>query len=127
MLYQFSCILQTMETLPVKRLKVSERLCPHCNQVLSFKTFQAHKRIYYNAVTGDWIEKGVQSNNLDRDDDTESTNTDSSPPSETEMDQYPTIESPPLVDSSLPTDNCDHGMLFVHGINDNMMSKMVSP
>ena len=113
-----------METLPVKRLKLSERFCPHCKQVLSFKTFQAHKRIYYNAETGDWIDKGILSRNLvdhDKDDENDSTDKDSPPASDTEMDQYPIIEIPPVVDPAIPSDRDDDGMLFKCAFNDKHM------
>jgi len=101
-----------MEPPPAKRLKLSERFCPHCDQVLSFKTFQAHKRTYYNTVTGDWIKKATIHLNINHDsgDDTENTaDSDSCPPSETEMDQlYPSPdENPPLVDPAITNDNTD--------------------
>ena len=99
-----------METLPVKRLKVSERFCPHCNEVLCFKTFQAHKRTFQ------WIKKEtINFVNHDSDDNNERTDTDSCPPSETEMDQYPiNVESPPLVDPAIANDiDGMYYMLFV--------------
>lgn len=108
-----------MDTQPEKRLKISERECPHCDQVLSFKTYQAHKRIFYNAMTGDWIKKGNNIHDSASDDDNGSTDTDSVPPSETEMEQYPTIESPPYVDGAISynSDSLNPDgiyMLYVH-------------
>ncbi len=33
-------------------LRVDRRLCPHCSQSVSFK---AHKRLYYDASSAQWI------------------------------------------------------------------------
>ena len=31
--------------------------CPHCDCLLSKKTFEAHKRLYYDGSTDQWIKK----------------------------------------------------------------------
>ena len=40
---------------PVKRLQHDQRTCPHCNEIVSYKTFRCHKRLYYNPGTGTWF------------------------------------------------------------------------
>ena len=35
-------------------LRPDQRLCPHCNQVLSYKTFITHKRLHYDSETNKW-------------------------------------------------------------------------
>ena len=30
--------------------KTDRRTCPHCHQLLSLKTYRAHKRLFYNEV-----------------------------------------------------------------------------
>ena len=37
-----------------KRLRIDQRICPHCNRLLSFKTFRTHKRLYYDEVKDAW-------------------------------------------------------------------------
>lgn len=32
-------------------------LCPHCGQLLSLKTFKAHKRMYYDSSSNTWLSK----------------------------------------------------------------------
>ena len=34
-----------------------QRHCPHCDQIVIYKTYKAHKRLYYNRTTGTWIKK----------------------------------------------------------------------
>ena len=33
----------------------SRRLCRHCNQSVSFKTFKAHQRLYYDPASDRWL------------------------------------------------------------------------
>lgn len=35
-------------------LRPDQRICPHCDRVLSYKTYNTHKRLYYNAETNSW-------------------------------------------------------------------------
>ena len=35
-------------------LRPDQRICPHCNKVLSYKTFNTHKRLHYNNETNTW-------------------------------------------------------------------------
>ena len=37
-----------------KRVKISKRYCPHCKEILSYKTYRAHKRIYYESCRSLW-------------------------------------------------------------------------
>ena len=37
-----------------KRLRTDQRFCPHCSKLLSYKTFRAHKRLYYDEVKDHW-------------------------------------------------------------------------
>lgn len=41
----------------------SRRLCPHCNRSVSFKTFKAHRRLYYDPARDRWVARG-QADNL---------------------------------------------------------------
>lgn len=36
-------------------LVVSRRICPHCGKSVSFKTFKAHKRLYYDSFHDKWL------------------------------------------------------------------------
>ena len=42
-------------------LRVERRLCPHCQEYLSFKTYKTHKRLYYVSSSDQWISKGSSS------------------------------------------------------------------
>ena len=33
-------------------IKVDRRCCPHCDRSVSLKTYKAHRRLYYDATTG---------------------------------------------------------------------------
>ena len=39
-----------------KRLRPDERYCPHCKQIVAYKTYRAHKRLAYNPTTGLWFD-----------------------------------------------------------------------
>ena len=39
-----------------KRLRTDQRFCPHCSNLLSYKTYRAHKRLYYDDVKDHWYE-----------------------------------------------------------------------
>ena len=36
----------------------AKHMCPHCDSLLSKKTFEAHKRLYYDESSFQWIKKG---------------------------------------------------------------------
>ena len=36
-------------------LHVERRTCPHCYNLVSLKTFKAHKRRFFDAVRGQWL------------------------------------------------------------------------
>ena len=38
-----------------KILRVERRTCPHCDCLLSLKTFKTHKRRYFDAISGRWL------------------------------------------------------------------------
>ena len=40
--------LAAMEPPPNKRLQTSQRICPHCHEIVSYKTYRAHKTLYCN-------------------------------------------------------------------------------
>ena len=40
--------------IPRKTLKVDRRHCPHCDELVSIKTYKVHKRQYYDADSGHW-------------------------------------------------------------------------
>ena len=61
-------------------LHVSRRVCPHCSQSVSFKTFKAHKRLYYDSGRDHWLTTGAGSSVHESQCDDEHT-TDEAPPS----------------------------------------------
>lgn len=34
---------------------MKRRFCPHCQEMLSFKTYKFHKRLYYDKVEYTWL------------------------------------------------------------------------
>lgn len=36
-------------------LRINRRVCPHCNQIVSLKTYKAHKRLFYDIESAKWI------------------------------------------------------------------------
>ena len=42
-------------------LRVERRFCQHCDEYVSFKTYRAHKRLYYLPSSGQWISKASSS------------------------------------------------------------------
>ncbi len=34
---------------------VSRRICPHCSKSVSFKTYKAHRRLFYDRSRGVWL------------------------------------------------------------------------
>ena len=38
-----------------KQLRLDQRVCPHCEQIVSYKTFRTHSRLYYNSETKQWF------------------------------------------------------------------------
>ena len=35
-------------------IQIQKRHCPHCNKIVSFKTFKAHKRLHYDSHAKQW-------------------------------------------------------------------------
>lgn len=44
-----------MELPPVKHPRPYQRICPHCSEIVSYKTFRSHKRLYYDRDSGTWL------------------------------------------------------------------------
>lgn len=40
-----------------RTVRTSRRLCPHCDQCVSFKTYKAHRRLYYDPASDRWLGK----------------------------------------------------------------------
>ena len=38
-----------------KQFRPDQRLCPHCEEIVSYKTFRTHKRLYFNSKTNSWF------------------------------------------------------------------------
>ena len=38
----------------LKTLPVTHKLFPHCSREVNIKTYKAHKRLYYDPITGEW-------------------------------------------------------------------------
>ena len=38
-----------------KRCRSNERFCEHCNQIVAYKTYRAHKRLFYHPSTCSWF------------------------------------------------------------------------
>ena len=43
-----------MEPPSTKRPRLNQRICPHCGEIVSYKTYRAHKRLYCND-DGTWL------------------------------------------------------------------------
>ena len=39
-----------------KQLRPDQRVCPHCDQIVAYKTFRRHRRLYYNSETKQWFQ-----------------------------------------------------------------------
>ena len=75
--------------------------CPHCNQWLSLKTYRAHKRLFYNEDTDEWLKsETVHSVQFPVATDHGLSNRDQEPPPQTDeediMDEVQAQQSPPL-------------------------------
>ena len=51
-----ACVVDREAMLSPKRLHTDQRFCPHCSNFLSYKTFRAHKWLYYDETTGSWYD-----------------------------------------------------------------------
>ena len=38
-----------------RQLRPDQRVCPHCDQIVSYKTFRMHKRLYFNVENKRWF------------------------------------------------------------------------
>ena len=41
--------------------RVDRRVCPHCDRSVSYKTYKAHKRLYYDAFEDNWTRTMAES------------------------------------------------------------------
>ena len=94
-----------------KQLRPHQRVCPHCDQIVSYKTFRKHKRLYFNVEKGRWFRGDAKSSSeseVDRGDEEvvyesnpgdatfESDRIESSPPHDEPQSLEDSEESPPL-------------------------------
>ena len=56
---------------PAKRPRPERRTCPHCDESLSYKTFQKHKRLYYDPLQAVWLKPLVSDSEHGSDSDSE--------------------------------------------------------
>ena len=85
-----------------KQLQPDQRVCPHCEQIVSYQTFKTHRRLYFNNETNQWF-RDTQLCNQDQSEASEVVRSgvgdevlSESPPGE-EVYQYDEMElSPPL-------------------------------
>ena len=54
-----------MEPSPAKRPRPSQRFCPHCNEILSYKTYRAHKRLYFDSDNDIWFREPQEDTEYD--------------------------------------------------------------
>lgn len=45
--------------------RVDRRVCPHCDKSVSYKTYKAHKRLYYDAFGDTWTRTTSERENSD--------------------------------------------------------------
>ena len=56
MLVSYSQVLAKMKVVQRRNIHPYQRHCPHCDQILAYKTYKAHKRLYYNRASGAYPE-----------------------------------------------------------------------
>jgi len=37
-----------------KHPRIDQQVCPHCNEIVSYKTYKTHKRLHYDCGTDTW-------------------------------------------------------------------------
>ena len=47
-----------------KQLRPDERICPHCDQIVSYKTYRMHRQLYFNIDSSRWF-RDIQSSTED--------------------------------------------------------------
>ena len=86
-----------MEETNRRIIRVDRRHCPHCQRLVSVKTFKVHKRLFYDEERKTWITCDNQSSDVE-------SNCSSPPQSITQDDlapMDPDIDSPPAPDYQL--------------------------
>ena len=116
-----------MEVPSSKRLRPNQRNCPHCCEIVSYKTYRAHKRLHYNIETDTWFKNDSLSqwtdNGPTQDDDNHHKEIESppcfSPPRYVECDDENDAMSPPHSEPALCSDhsfNDDSDGQFSHAL-----------
>lgn len=118
-----------MEHQAAKRPRLDQRYCPHCYETVSYKTYRAHKRLYYNIETNSWFTltgTSVADQSLSEEEDVDHDMDDdhqlspleseiSSPPSSSEdcgneeNNSLFSLESPPISEPALSDDHSSEG------------------
>ena len=117
MLVSYSQVLAKMKVVQRRNIHPYQRHCPHCDQILAYKTYKAHKRLYYNRASGAWITKHdePEENNLhtpyDNEDHEVKQCEDDSPPCSESNSEYSLNfdinETPPKSDPALSSSDSD--------------------
>ena len=57
-------VIMSLVKLPVQ---VERRFCPHCDKYVAYKTYQTHKRRYFDSSTSQWMKqaKSLEDRNAD--------------------------------------------------------------
>ena len=101
-----------MDVPRAKRPRLDQRLCPHCDQVLSCKTYRGHKRLHFNAETNEWFKVDEVHVETIESSDTCSHENDSSDSEPEGMQHAPLdeirVESPPLSEPALSSISDDN-------------------
>ena len=71
-----------MEPPAIKRCRSNERFCEHCKQIISYKTYRAHKRLFYDPAGNKWFGS-----------------------------EEPSLEAPVMCDAGADLSNCDDELL----------------
>ena len=71
-------------------VRTDRRFCPHCNKLLSYKTFRAHKRLYYDEFKDEWYQVSAEHQAA------EHVAEDEIPPSVQELEQFSMDTEPSL-------------------------------
>ena len=101
-----------------KRPRPTQRFCPHCCEILAYKTYRAHKRLYFDSNIQEWTSHNERHGDHREASPVEGDSSPASTPYESEVDEFDpdilTSESPPLSDAAESSDSTsidpDNGM-----------------
>lgn len=97
-----------MDSPPVKRPRPNQRLCPHCSQIVSYKTYRSHRRLYYNCDDDSWFSVASAETLDEQSEETDLLENEPPASSPTFEDTFTfTEESPPHSDPALSSDSDD--------------------